>query len=94
MCRRRHAEALEWAWFLNAHLYVVDVLMYGDKDTWRLAFALAGASQDYYQVCTCSAPAMEHALGATVLKRLSAHTVRGWQLTSVDDRLSSDSIIC
>jgi hypothetical protein len=39
---------LEWAWFLNAfgddHIYK---LMYGDKDAYALAFALAGKAHEY-----------------------------------------------
>jgi hypothetical protein len=41
--RERHADALEWAWLLNGpNREVVYKAMHGDKDTWRLAFDLAG----------------------------------------------------
>ena len=45
-----HADALEWLWFVNSHAEVVYRLMYGDKDTFRLAFALAGKSDYFEQV--------------------------------------------
>ena len=45
-----HADALEWLWFVNSHAEVVYKLMYGDKDTFRLAFALAGKSDYFEQV--------------------------------------------
>lgn len=44
-------DVLEWTWFLNAfskgHLYE---FMYGDKDTYGLAFALAGKAHMYTHV--------------------------------------------
>jgi hypothetical protein len=41
--RARHADVLEWAWLLNGpNREVVYKAMHGDKDTWRLAFDLAG----------------------------------------------------
>ncbi|CAK0786177.1 hypothetical protein CVIRNUC_009390 [Coccomyxa viridis] len=48
--RNMHADALEWLWFVNSHAEVVYRLMYGDKDTFRLAFALAGKSDYFEQV--------------------------------------------
>ena len=48
--RNLHADALEWLWFVNSHSEVIYKLMYGDKDTFRLAFALAGKSDYYEQV--------------------------------------------
>lgn len=48
--RNLHADALEWLWFVNSHSEVIYKLMYGDKDTFRLAFALAGKSDFYEQV--------------------------------------------
>ena len=49
-CRNLHADALEWLWFVNSHSEVIYKLMYGDKDTFRLAFALAGKSNFFEQV--------------------------------------------
>ena len=40
---------LEWLWFLNSHPETIYKLMYGDKDTFRLAFALAGKEAAYQQ---------------------------------------------
>ena len=52
--RSRHLDMLEWAWWLNA---MGDGLtykyMYGDKDAFGVAFALAGKPKSYYQVCVC-----------------------------------------
>ena len=48
--RNMHADVLEWLWFVNSHAEVVYRLMYGDKDTFRLAFALAGKSDYFEQV--------------------------------------------
>lgn len=53
-CRLRHADVLEWLWFLNSHQAVVSDWMWGDKDTFRLAFALAGKEEDFWQVCMIS----------------------------------------
>ena len=50
MRRNLHADALEWLWFVNSHSEVIYKLMYGDKDTFRLAFALAGKSGYFEQV--------------------------------------------
>jgi hypothetical protein len=44
---------LEWLWFLNSHPETVYKLMYGDKDTFRLAFHLAGKAGAYQQARTC-----------------------------------------
>lgn len=51
-CRRRHADVLEWAWFVNSYGDdgVYSQLMNGDKDSFLLAFALANKTGDYYQV--------------------------------------------
>ncbi len=49
-CRWQHAEALEWLWFLNARSDVTYRLMHGDKDTYRLAFHLAGRLPQFQQV--------------------------------------------
>ena len=48
--RNRHADVLEWVWLLNSYPDVVYRLMHGDKDTFRLAFALAGKSDLFNQV--------------------------------------------
>ena len=52
ICRRRHADVLEWAWFVNSFGDdgVYSQLMNGDKDSFLLAFALANKTGDYYQV--------------------------------------------
>ena len=41
---------LEWLWFLNSHPRPVKKWMWGDKDTYRLAFALADKADDYWLV--------------------------------------------
>lgn len=54
-CRRRHADMVEWAWFINSYGDdgVYAQLMNGDKDSFLLAFALANKTSEYYQVCPC-----------------------------------------
>ena len=53
LCRRRHADVVEWAWFINSYGAegVYTQLMNGDKDSFLLAFALANKTSEYYQVC-------------------------------------------
>lgn len=41
---------LEWLWYLNSHQNIVYQNMLGDKDTYRLAFNLAGKGVNYTQV--------------------------------------------
>lgn len=48
--RARHADVLEWLWMLNAHAGIVYRCVVGDKDTYRMAFELAGKAGDYVQV--------------------------------------------
>jgi hypothetical protein len=49
--RSAHADVLEWLWLLNSHREVVYECVVGDKDTYRMAFELAGKRQHYIQVC-------------------------------------------
>lgn len=49
-CRVRHADVLEWLWFLNSHRKPVFDWMWGDKDTYRLAFALADKADSFQLV--------------------------------------------
>ncbi|GAB4823069.1 hypothetical protein N2152v2_010115 [Parachlorella kessleri] len=49
--RARWWRVLEWLLFLNTHDTIVYKLNYADKDTLRLAFALAGNSSSYQQAC-------------------------------------------
>jgi len=48
--RRRHADVLEWLWFLNSNADVVYKFLHGDKDTFYIAFHLAGKLGSFYQV--------------------------------------------
>lgn len=48
--RLRHVDVLEWLWWLNSHHKVTYRNMNGDKDTYRLAFALANKLSEYQQV--------------------------------------------
>lgn len=52
LCRRRHADVVEWAWFSNSYGDdgVYAQLMNGDKDSFLLAFVLANKTSEYYQV--------------------------------------------
>lgn len=49
-CRLRHWEVLEWLLWVNSHGELVYRAGYGDKDTFRLAFTLAGAAAKF-QLC-------------------------------------------
>ena len=49
-CRVRHADVLEWLWFLNSHRKPVYEWVWGDKDTYHIAFALAGKASNFQQV--------------------------------------------
>eukprot|EP00882_Tetradesmus_deserticola_P029699 GHRQ01033290.1.p1 GENE.GHRQ01033290.1~~GHRQ01033290.1.p1 ORF type:complete len:153 (+),score=29.45 GHRQ01033290.1:489-947(+) len=42
--RLRHYDVLEWLFWLNSHSDVTYQHMHGDKDTYRLAFSLAGVA--------------------------------------------------
>jgi hypothetical protein len=72
--RRRHADALEWALFLNTRDEVVYRAAHGDKDTYRAAFALAGDPDGYAQV----AQPLSLALARRGLLGLRALEARGW----------------
>lgn len=41
---------LEWVMFLNLHADIAYAILWGDKDTYRLAFTLAGAASNFRQV--------------------------------------------
>ena len=42
---------LEFIWFLNSHSDFMYKMMHGDKDTYRLAFMMAGKGADFQQAC-------------------------------------------
>jgi len=65
----RHQDVLEQMWTLNEHSAVTYNYMYGDKDTFRLAFALADKIDHFYQIP--SAPA-----GAYTTMEVSAELQR------------------
>ncbi|KAG2484565.1 hypothetical protein HYH03_016611 [Edaphochlamys debaryana] len=48
--RRRLPLVLEWLWYLNSHSAFVYKKMHGDKDSFKLAFYLAGMLQNFTQV--------------------------------------------
>ncbi|KAL4424078.1 hypothetical protein ABPG75_001379 [Micractinium tetrahymenae] len=48
--RQRHWLMLEWALWLNTNDHITYKLAYGDKDTFRAAFYLAGTLSDFFQV--------------------------------------------
>ena len=49
-CRQKHDDVLEWIMFLNLHADMLYSIIWGDKDTYRLAFHLAGKSSSFSQV--------------------------------------------
>ena len=50
LCRQKHRDVLQWLWFVTANSDFFYPKMHGDKDTYRLAFALAGRLDQYNQV--------------------------------------------
>ena len=48
--REMHAEVLHWLWFVTANSDFFYPRMHGDKDTYRLAFALANKASQYNQI--------------------------------------------
>eukprot|EP00879_Flechtneria_rotunda_P006269 GHRR01006589.1.p1 GENE.GHRR01006589.1~~GHRR01006589.1.p1 ORF type:complete len:664 (+),score=211.87 GHRR01006589.1:538-2529(+) len=48
--RLRHRDVLEWLWLVNAHADLVYRCVVGDKDTFKMAFNLAGKGHHYMQV--------------------------------------------
>ena len=54
-----HRDVLEWLWFLQTFAESFAPLMYGDKDMFPLAFALANKSSEFRQV-------IHHALGISM----------------------------
>lgn len=48
--RSRHRDMLDWLWFLNSQKGCVYRNMLGDKDTFWVAFHLAGRVEDFQQV--------------------------------------------
>ncbi len=57
-CRRRHADVLEWVWFLQTHRDSLEGMLHGDKDLFQLAFHLANKSQEWNQVSHCCLPSL------------------------------------
>ena len=41
---------LEWLWYLNSHAELLYQHMLGDKDTFEMAFMLAGKHTDFHRV--------------------------------------------
>ncbi len=50
LCRQMHDDVLEWIMFLNLHADMLYSIIWGDKDTYRLAFHLAGKARGFSQV--------------------------------------------
>jgi hypothetical protein len=43
-------DVLEWLWFLNSHTAITYAESFGDKDTFRLAFAITSKVHAFQQV--------------------------------------------
>jgi hypothetical protein len=48
--REQHADVLQWVWFLNTHHDLIWKCVWGDKDTYRMAFQLAAKAEQYQQL--------------------------------------------
>ena len=49
-CRVRHRAVMEWIWFVNSRDNFFYSYLHGDKDTFQLAFHLAGQADAFQQV--------------------------------------------
>ena len=58
MNRKRHQDIIEWALFLNLHNEITYRHMLGDKDSYELAFALAGKLEHFSKVTSWSRTAL------------------------------------
>ena len=64
---------IELLWFLNSWgIELVYDLSYGDKDTFSLAFSLAGKPEQYYQVRSCAAAVRPAECSCTSSGRVTA----------------------
>ena len=50
ICRQQHVDVLYWLWYITANSDFFYPRMHGDKDTYRLAFALANKASQYNQL--------------------------------------------
>jgi hypothetical protein len=48
--RGRHWDVLHWLWLLNSHPDPLKQYLHGDKDSFLIAFYMAGKAQEYQQV--------------------------------------------
>jgi hypothetical protein len=46
----RHADVLEWVWFLNSHAELLYQHMLGDKDLFEVAFMLANKHEEFNRI--------------------------------------------
>ena len=91
-CRARHADVLEFILFLNANADVLYSLVWGDKDLYELAFALAGRLGNFTQAGAapgpCSPPVGEPAAHLHPARVLRVSRVpAGMQLCTATDQV-------
>lgn len=65
-----HQDVLEFLWTLNENAAITYKHMLGDKDTFRLAFALAGKLNSFYQSPVAAGAAFTSVATSTELQRL------------------------
>ena len=58
MFRHRHWDVIEWVVFVNLHHNITWKHMYGDKDSYELAFALADKLKDFSKIPSWSRTAL------------------------------------
>lgn len=68
----QHQDVLEYMQALNENTDVVYDQMYGDKDTYRLAFALAGKLDKFHQVATMPGAGWTTTAGSSELQMIRA----------------------
>ena len=49
-CRKRHRDVVEYVLLINSHSDIMYKHTYGDKDTFQMAFMMAGKSDSFFQV--------------------------------------------
>ena len=69
----KHNDVLEYLRVLTQHSDVTYSFMFGDKDSYRLAFAVAGKLSSYYQVSTPPSSAYATVEGNSILEDLLGH---------------------
>ena len=72
--KEQHWDVLEYLLFLNTHNKFIYTRALGDKDTYRLAFVLAGKAKEYWQ-CPFAPAFPLHFVGEEVSSKIKVSVV-------------------